>query len=155
MNDNWDMRWMGLAHHIAGWSKDLSRKLGAVIVDDRQVLVSIGWNGFPRGLNDDVASRHARPAKYIWTEHAERNAIANAAAKGISTLGGTMYISWYPCADCARMIIQSGISRLVCIEPAWDDPTYVEHFSMVREMFEEIGLIVSFVEGDAPLRKDL
>jgi dCMP deaminase len=118
---SWDNRWMDMAKLVAGWSKDRSRSCGAVIVDSRNVLVSIGWNGFPRGINDDVDVRHERPAKYLWTEHAERNAIFNAAANGHPTKDCVMYLPWYPCADCARAIIQSGISEIICIEPDWDD----------------------------------
>ena len=60
---SWDSRWMDMARLVGSWSKDRSRKCGAVIVDSRNVLVSIGWNGFPRGINDDVDARHERPTK--------------------------------------------------------------------------------------------
>lgn len=151
---SWDDRWMGLARHVSGWSKDRSRQVGCVIVDPRQVLVSIGWNGFPRGVNDNVDARHHRPAKYQWTEHAERNAIANAAAKGVSTLGCTIYLPWYPCADCARMIVQAGIGQMVCVEPDWNDPQYGSDFKMVREMLLETATLVRFVAGEAPKQRD-
>lgn len=133
---------MDVARLVASWSKDRSRTCGAVIVDDRNVLVSIGWNGFPRGVNDDVDARHGRPAKYKWTEHAERNAIYNAAANGHSTRGCTIYLPWYPCADCARAIIQSGIARIVCTEPDWNDHIWAADFAVVREMLAEVGLEV-------------
>jgi dCMP deaminase len=136
----WDERWMGLARHIAHWSKDRSRRCGAVIVDDRQVLVSQGWNGFPRGIDDTVESRHQAPSKYMWTEHAERNAFYNAAANGHPTRGCTLYVSWYPCIDCARSIIQGGIRRIVCVEPDWTDPTWGESFATTREMLSEAGV---------------
>ena len=111
---NWDDRFMGLARHVASWSKDRSTKVGAVIVDDRQRVLGLGYNGFPRGVNDDVEDRHERPAKYQWTEHAERNAIFNS----VGTLDFcTIYIPWYPCADCARAIIQCGIKKVVAIRP--------------------------------------
>ncbi len=140
----WDKRWMDLAALVASWSKDRSRKTSAVIVDDRNVLVSIGWNGFPRGLNDDADHRHERPAKYRWTEHAERNAIYNAAANGYPVRGCTMYLTWYPCADCARAIIQSGIRAVVCVEPDWNDPNWSEDFAVVKEMFSEAGIVTRF-----------
>lgn len=142
---SWDNRWMDMAKLVATWSKDRSRTCGAVIVDDRNVLVSIGWNGFPRGIDDDVDMRHERPAKYKWTEHAERNAIFNAAANGHPTKGCTMYLPWYPCADCARAIIQSGITEIVCIEPDWNDHVWAEDFSVVREMLEESEIGVRFI----------
>ena len=120
----------------------------AVIVDDRNVLLSIGWNGFPRGIDDDVDARHERSAKYKWTEHAERNAIYNAAANGYPTKGCTMILQWYPCADCARAIIRSGIAKLVCVEPNWNDPIWAEDFAVVREMLEESSVYVEFYWED-------
>ncbi len=111
---SWDARWIELVRLVASWSKDRSTKTGCVIVDSRNVLVSIGWNGFPRGVLDELEERHERPAKYDLTEHAERNAIYNAAAKGNALAGCRLYVNWFPCAECARAIIQSGITHLVC-----------------------------------------
>lgn len=141
----WDDRWLELAKVVASWSKDRSRGCGAVIVDDRQNVVSLGWNGFPRGVDDNVDSRHERPAKYKWTEHAERNAIYNAAANGHATRGCVMVIPWYPCADCARAIIQAGIQGIVCVEPVWDDPVWGADFTIAMEMMAEAGLWVRWV----------
>jgi len=145
---SWDKRWMSMAKLVASWSKDRSRNCGAVIVDHRNVLVSIGWNGFPRGLDDEESSRHQRPAKYKWTEHAERNALYNAAAKGVATFGCIMYLPWYPCADCARAIIQSGIYEIVCFVPDWQDAVWAEDFAIVREMLKEAEVDVRFVEDE-------
>lgn len=136
---NWDERWMSMCDLIASWSKDRSRKTGAVIVDDRNTLISLGWNGFPRGINDDVEKRHQRPEKYAWSEHAERNAIYNAPR---SIRGATMYLPWFPCSDCARAIIQSGIGELVCIEPDWNSPTYGDDFRIANEMLCESSVKV-------------
>jgi dCMP deaminase len=143
-HNTWDKRWMDLAKLVASWSKDRSTKVGAVIVDYRHVLVAVGWNGFPRYVDDDVDARHERPIKYKWTEHAERNAIYNAASKGIPTNYCTMYIPWYPCADCARAILQAGITELVVVEPDWDDERWGDDFRLVKEMFEEVRLEVRY-----------
>jgi dCMP deaminase len=140
----WDNRWMDMAELVSTWSKDRSRKTGAVIVDARNVLIAVGWNGFPRGLNDDAPERHDRPAKYQWTEHAERNAIYNAAASGNSTTGCRMYLSWYPCADCARAIIQAGITELVAVEPDWNVAKWAADFAMVKIMLTEAGVTCRF-----------
>lgn len=146
MNHNqWDLRWMELTELLATWSKDRSTGVGAVIVDDRNVIVAIGWNGFPRNIDDDVDERHERPAKYSWTSHAEENAITNAASKGIKTVGCRMYVNWYPCCPCARMIIQSGMVEVIGREPDWYHHKYADDFKIVKEMLAEAGVEVRFL----------
>jgi len=111
---NWNEYFIKMADLVAEKSKDRSTKIGAVIVGPDHEVRSTGYNGFPRGVDDNVDERHERPAKYMWTEHGERNAIFNAARNGVHTLGCTMYLNcWYPCADCARAVIQAGIVRVV------------------------------------------
>lgn len=138
----WDLRWLQMVNLISSWSKDRSTKVGSVIIDDRNTLVSMGWNGFPRGIDDTIEARHARPAKYEWTEHAERNAIYNAAATGANVRGCTMYLAWFPCADCARAIIQSGITKVICAEPDWNHHKF--NFKVSREMLEEAGVTLHY-----------
>ena len=94
----WKSKFMRLAEEIADWSKDRSSKVGCVIVGPSNEIRSTGFNGFPRGVADDISERLTRPEKYLWTEHAERNAIYNAARAGISLEGCTMYLPWFPCA---------------------------------------------------------
>jgi dCMP deaminase len=136
----WDHRFLAMTNLVAGWSKDRSTHVGAVIVGRGREVISTGYNGFPRGTNDDVSARHERPAKYLWTEHAERNAIYNAARRGIQTDGATMYLLWFPCADCARAIIQSGIAELVAEQPNLNDPRWGESFVSSMEMLTEAGV---------------
>lgn len=142
---DWDARWLDLAELVGSWSKDRSRKVGAVIVGADSRVLSLGWNGFPRGVNDEVDERHERPAKYLWTEHAERNAIYNAAAHGIGLAGAAIYLPWYPCTDCARAIAQSGITTVVCVEPDADDPQWAAQFLITRVIFREAQVEVRFV----------
>ena len=144
--NNWDSRWLALAELVASWSKDRSRKQGAVIVDYRNTVVSLGWNGFPRGVNDNGNERHERPAKYLWTEHAERNAIYNAASTGAKLKGCRIYCTLYPCADCARAIIQSGMNLIIAPEPDWNDKTYAASFKVTSIMLEEAGVHVKLIE---------
>ena len=145
----WDHRWIQLSDLVATWSKDTSTKVGAVIVNDRNIVVSLGWNGFPRGCNDLVQERYERPLKYKWFEHAERNAVYNAAAEGHSVKGCTIYYNTlFSCSDCARAIIQSGITRMVCREPEWDHPRWGEDFKIVKEMFNEVGMKVDFIKNN-------
>ena len=117
--DSWDLRFVQLADTVASWSKDPSTKVGAVIVRPSNLaVVAQGFNGFPRGVRDNthLTKRYARPDKYWFTEHAERNAIFNAAYLGHRTEGCILYMNWAPteiCADCARAIIQAGIEMVI------------------------------------------
>jgi len=143
---DWNKRFLDLTKLIASWSKDKSVGVGAVIADKDNRIISVGYNGFPSGCNDDIPERHERPAKYLYTEHAERNAIYNASKIGSKTEGCTMYLMWFPCADCARGIIQSGIDTLVCHKPDLDTPKWGEHFKAALEMFEEAGIKLEYIE---------
>jgi dCMP deaminase len=148
---------MDLAKHFASWSKDRSRKVGAVIVNpDTRVLLVSGYNGFPRGVNDNVDARHQRPEKYMWTIHAEENAVVNAARHGIATDGQAMFVTWFPCAPCANTIIQAGILVLVCVEPDWDDPKYGAEYKHSRIKLDEAGVQVVFLDGyESPVQKPM
>lgn len=144
MAADWDARFMGLAQHIGEWSKDGGRKVGCVIVGPRNEIRSTGYNGFPRGVNDYPDERHERPAKYRWTEHAERNAIYNAARVGIPLGGCRMYLPWFPCMDCARGIVQSGIAELICVRPDLSDPQWGDDFVEVPKLLEEGGVQITW-----------
>ena len=111
--NSWAKYFFEIVRLVSSKSKDRSTKVGAVIVDCENSIVSTGYNGFPRGVFDHYDERHERPEKYLWTEHAERNAIYNAARRVLK--GTTMYLQYgpCPCADCARAIIQSGITEIV------------------------------------------
>ena len=109
----WTAYFMNMAELAAGMSKDTT-KVGAVIVGSKKEVRSTGYNGIPRGVRD-LKERMVRPQKYLWTEHAERNAIYNATLHGTSLEGTTLYL-WganHPCPDCARAIVQSGIKKIV------------------------------------------
>ena len=115
---DWDEYFMRMAELSKTKSKDRSTQVGAVVVGEGNVVLSIGYNGFPRGTNDDVECRHERPLKYGWTEHAERNSIFSAARVGTKLLGSRIYVTGggFPCSDCSRAIVQSGISEVVVME---------------------------------------
>jgi dCMP deaminase len=113
MKTNWDQRFLDLAEYISGWSKDTSSKVGAVIVRNRRI-VSTGYNGFPEGYDDNDPKNHERPLKYALVNHAEENAIINAARIGNSTEGTTMYLNWFPCGSCAGDIVNAGITKIIC-----------------------------------------
>jgi len=142
---DWDSRFMELARYIGRWSKDESRKVGCVIVGTGNEVRAIGYNGFPRGVNDEIEDRHERPLKYKWTEHAERNAIFGAARAGIALLGCRMYLPWFPCMDCARAIVQCGVVQLICVKPDFSDPQWGDDFTVVPRLLEEGGVDLRFV----------
>jgi dCMP deaminase len=146
--DSW---FMTLAYLTATRSKDRRTKVGAVVVGFNDEVRATGYNGFPRGCNDFVESRHEKPEKYYWTEHAERNATFNAARVGVSLDGCTIYVPGCPCADCARAIIQSGIKKVVIhkkFQENWSEK-WMENAKRSIEMFDECG--VEYVEWSGDL----
>jgi dCMP deaminase len=135
---------------IASWSEDTSRKVGSVVVGQSNEVRSTGYNGFPRGVDSSLAERLEREAgeKYLWFEHAERNAIFNAAGSGATTTGCRMYVNSFPCADCARAIIQSGISQLNTFAFDPKDKKFGRHFIVANEMLDEAGVEVRIFARD-------
>lgn len=143
---NWKEYFRSIAHQIKLKSKDRHTKIGAIIVGTDNEIVSTGYNSFPRGIRDDVDLRQERPEKYYFFEHAERNAIYNAARIGVSTKDCTMYLTCgIPCADCARGIINAGIRRIVVEEegePVSDK--WSEHAERSLIMFHEAGVVIDY-----------
>ena len=148
---NWNEYFMKMAEVSKTKSKDRSTQVGAVVVGDGNSVLSIGYNGFPRGVDDDVESRHERPAKYLYSEHAERNAIYSAARNGVRLLGSTMYVTCggVPCADCSRAIIQAGISKVIVMEGKFEGKgSWDESCAAGKEMLEEAGVVVEYLGRD-------
>jgi len=111
----WTEYFLNIAEQVKQKSKDQSTQIGAVIVGEDKEVLSTGYNSFPRGLDDSLPERQERPEKYFWMEHAERNAIYNAARIGVSLKNSTIYLtSGLPCMDCARGIVNSGIKTVYC-----------------------------------------
>jgi dCMP deaminase len=110
----WDFRFLQLAETVASWSKDPSRKVGSVIVDSKQRVLSLGYNGFPRGVEDQIARYEDRDTKLKFICHAERNALDNAPG---SVEGATLYATLFPCNECVKSIIQRGITKVVTFIP--------------------------------------
>ena len=141
---NWDEYFYEMANLVATKSKDISTQIGAVIVGPDNEIRSTGYNSFPAGLDDDVDERQERPEKYYWIEHAERNALYNAAKIGVSTKDCTMYLNCgIPCCDCARGIINSGIKKIyICETDITKSSHWLEHSKRSNIMFEESGIEV-------------
>lgn len=115
--DKWDLRFLKAAEEVASWSKDPSTKVGCVIVDpEKQVRMGEGFNGFPRFMSDSKELYEDRDVKYSRTLHAELNAVLFAK----KTEGCTAYVTHPPCTNCALVLIQAGINRVVASRPSAD-----------------------------------
>ena len=145
MSNKWDIRFLELAKGIAGWSKDPSRKIGAIAVDDRSVVAQ-GYNGFPRGIEDYAERYEDRDLKYKLVVHAEMNVIYNATYNGVSLDGATLYVWGLPvCSECAKGVIQTGIRRVVM--PKQDIPGHwTESWKLTQTMFEEANIEWEFID---------
>ena len=125
-----------LCQQVAQDSPD-SKKVGCVITTPEDKVLVSACNDFVHGATQ-TPERLKRPTKYIWIEHAERNAIYKAAAAGIPLDGTTMYINWWPCIDCCRAIIQSGIKKIVSSNgPDFDHPRWGEQFRAAQQILDE------------------
>ena len=126
---SWDEYFMGIALFSAQRSKDNSTQVGACIVNDDKKIVSVGYNGMPTGcLDDDMpwerTGENALDTKYPFVCHAELNAILNSSMHGIN--GATLYVTLFPCNECAKAIIQCGIKRVVYLENKYADTESVK-----------------------------
>jgi dCMP deaminase len=143
--NKWDKKFIKLSQHIAEWSKDTNKKVGAVIVDSDNAVLSMGYNGIPMGCDDSVESRLDKPDKYLFTEHAERNAIYHAARHGVSLKGCSLYVTLFPCADCARAVIQCGIIKIMAPEPNLEHEVWGKQFKAAIEMMNEANIEVNLI----------
>jgi len=149
MRPSWDQYFMEIARQVATRSTCLRRSVGALVVRDKRIL-STGYNGAPRGLEHcDVVGclreklniPSGQRQEICRGLHAEQNAIIQAALHGVSVEGGTIYITHQPCITCAKMIINSGIERVVCASRYPDD--------LAREILSEAGVLLEVWESAA------
>jgi len=135
--DKWDHRFLEVAALVASWSKDPSTQVGCLLVRDRRVL-STGYNGLPAQLSDLPERLSDRDLKLLYTIHAESNALLNSVTP---VTGATAYVwPFPPCSDCAKLLVQAGILRVVC-PPC---PSFLERWgdslALGRSMFAEAGV---------------
>lgn len=136
--NRWDRRFVQLAQHVAGWSKDPSKKVGAVLVGADRRDVALGYNGFPPGIRDDDRLED-RETKLKLVMHAERNVLDNAK---FSVIGGTLYTTFSPCTECTKSVISRGLAKIVTpvIDPT--NTRWCEDFQFARSMLKEAGIII-------------
>lgn len=145
---NWNNKFNELAKHVSTWSKDKSVKVGAVIVNpiDKNPI-SMGYNGFPSKVNENINERHERPLKYSYTVHAEINAITNAAKNGQKTKDCYMYMTYFPCCNCAGAIVNSGIKKIICNkEPDLFDERWGENWKISLIILNEGNVEIEYID---------
>lgn len=136
---NWDDRFVTMAHQVATWSKDPDRKSGAVLVTPDLRKISTGFNGLPKGVDDTDDRLANRELKNKMMVHAELNAIFNA---GFPPATCTLYTTSFPCHECAKGIIQTGVARLVAPKPrSFDHPRWGESWALAMTMMSEVRWI--------------
>lgn len=129
---------------MASFSKDPSTRVGCVITNDRNQILSLGFNGFPRGVVDDDRL-HDRTTKLRMVVHAEANALLNASC---SLRDSIAYIyPFMPCSNCAGLLIQAGVKRVVSIMN--DNPRWQESFKLTRKMFAETDVELVLYDADS------
>lgn len=136
----WDSRYLELARHVSGWSRDPSTKVGAVLVRPDKSVAGLGFNGIPRGVIDSPDRLEDRETKLAMTIHAESNAILSAHER---LDGCTIYV-WPmpPCSHCAGQVIQAGITRVVAPEPG---ERWAQSCKLGRTMMREAGVEVEWL----------
>lgn len=144
--ENWDQYFMTMAFFVGMKSKDASTKVGAVVVGPRKDIRSTGFNGLPRNIVEKT-ERQERPEKYFWYEHGERNSLYHAAGTTQSLDGCTLYTPWVPCCDCARGIIQSGITEVVVYFDIEGLDRWAEQAKKTLIMFKEAGVKLRRFKG--------
>lgn len=145
-----DTVFMNMVYLIAMLSKDENTHIGAVVVGPDNEVRSVGYNSFPRGINDYVSERQQRPEKYHWFAHAECNSVYNAALAGIALKGCRMYTNGIPCTGCMHAVMNAGIKEVI-VDTKWNDGNYnqwKEQADRTRIAFAEAGIKLRFWEGD-------
>lgn len=138
MISKWAFRFYQMAELVASWSKDPSTRVGAVITKNNRI-VSVGFNGYPHGISDR-ADIDEREMKYLKTLHAEENAILFAKR---DLDGCDIYVTHFPCPNCAAKIIQTGIASVHCPEQSDDFLSrWGEKVKVSEDMFNEAGVTV-------------
>ena len=142
---NWDEYFMGIAMLAARRSKDPSTQVGACIVSPDNIIISTGYNGMPKGCSDDEFpwDRTGEETKYPYVVHAELNAILN--ANGRDLRGSRIYVALFPCNECAKAIIQSGVKEVVYLSDKYKDS--MENFASKR-MLTAAGVSFKRLESD-------
>jgi len=144
---DWNQKFIRLAKEVSTWSKDPSRKIGAVAVGSKRQILATGYNGFPRGILDTPERYSDRPTKYRLICHAEANVIFNSTYTGVSLDGADMYVWGLPvCSECCKGIVQVGIKRVFWSTDQEIPQKWMESMETSNSIFQEVGIINTFIE---------
>lgn len=144
MDYKWHKRYLDLARQVSSWSKDPSTQCGAVFVGEAGQVLAQGYNGFPRGIEDDEQDYLDRSVKYEKICHAEMNAIYNACRTGVSLKNSTAYVFGLPCChECAKAMIQVGVKEVVMNESS--DPRWNESCTTARNLLDEAQVKITYI----------
>jgi len=147
MREDKAIKYMKLAKCFAEFSKDPSTKVGCVILaEDSNHVLSMGYNGMPRKVNDTMESRWEKPQKYLFVAHAESNAISQAARTGTPLNNSIAIVTLFPCADCSKSLIQAGIKEIITFKPKYN-PQWLNHFHVSKQMLDEAEIEITFLDA--------
>lgn len=152
ISEKWVGRLLGLAHHLAGWSKDPSTRVGAVVAwtppeGGAPRAVGTGYNGFPRGVDDREERYGDRATKYSMIVHAEANAILTAVRE---VRGCCLFATLFPCTECSKLVIQAGVAAVYAPQPEGEvAERWKDQFVVSRTMLDEAGVQVHLLGGAA------
>ena len=140
-------KFLPIAKAVALLSKDPSTKVGCLALNEDGIVLALGYNGFPRGVNDDVSRYENRETKYALVSHAEQNLVAQAAYAGHSLKGSTVVLSGlYPCSNCSKSLIQAGVKRIIT-QPPGNNTRWAKDAEWSKILLDEASVEVIHVEN--------
>ena len=144
LDTKWKKRFLKLSKEISTWSKDPSTKVGALIISEDRNIISTGYNGFPRNIEDTEERLNNRELKYKFILHAEMNCILNALYNGRSVKDCILFVHGLPpCSECTKSIIQAGIKKVITDSKATDN--WKESLKLSLEMLKEANVEIEFI----------
>ncbi len=133
---SWDKTFFDILAVLAKRSDDPNTKLGSLVVSEENDILSLGYNGLPRGIKP-TENNTSRPTKYPYMVHAEENAILNAGRKGVALRGSKLYVEMFPCMNCARAIVQAGIREVVVGNVITNSGNWKDQQRQAYDLFQE------------------
>jgi dCMP deaminase len=128
------------------FSKDKSTKVCALFINPESLhVLSMGFNGMPRNIDETIEKRWERPQKYKYVVHAEANGIYNACRSGVSLKDSICIVNFFPCSNCAKALIQVGIKEIISNYPDFKHPNYGDDFKYSLEMFNEAKIQITYL----------